>query len=121
MLIAYTVLLSGCASIIDGRSEEIMVNTSPEGASCNMTRNSESLGTISPTPGSLYVEKTKYNILINCTKSGYEPASYINKSGSDDATWGNIVLGGFVGWGIDSASGADNHYDTPVNITLSKK
>jgi hypothetical protein len=28
------------------------------------------------------------------------------------------VLGGLVGWGIDSASGADNYYQSPVNLTL---
>jgi len=113
--------LSGCASIIDGRSENIMVNTNPAGASCSFTRNSESLGTISPTPGSLYIDKTKYDIVIKCSKPGYDDATYINKSGSDGATWGNIVAGGLIGWGIDSASGADNHYDTPVNITMSKE
>lgn len=115
------VMLSGCASILDGRSQEVMVNSSPDGASCNLTRNNESLGTISPTPGSIYIEKTKYNILMNCTKDGYEPATYVDKSGIDGAVWGNILLGGLIGWGIDSASGADNHYDSPVNITLSKK
>lgn len=34
------------------------------------------------------------------------------------ATFGNIVLGGGIGWAIDSASGADNKYTSPVNITL---
>jgi len=32
--------------------------------------------------------------------------------------FGNIVLGGGIGWAIDSASGADNKYDGVVNVTL---
>ncbi|MFN4088863.1 MAG: hypothetical protein ACK4QW_07435 [Alphaproteobacteria bacterium] len=31
---------------------------------------------------------------------------------------GNIILGGGIGWAIDSASGADNKYTSPVNMTL---
>ncbi|MDE3016639.1 MAG: hypothetical protein KGI29_06955 [Pseudomonadota bacterium] len=120
-VILLIIALPGCSSIIEGRSQEIMINTSPPAASCSLTRNGESLGTISPTPGSMYVEKTKYDILITCNKKGYETATYLNHSGVAGATFGNIVLGGGIGWAIDSASGADNKYDSPVNITLSKK
>lgn len=42
----------------------------------------------------------------------------MNHSGSAGATFGNIVAGGLIGWGIDSASGSDNKYDSPVNMTL---
>lgn len=119
-LLTCVVILSGCASIIDGRSQEITVNTNPSGASCSLDRNGSPLGTIAPTPGSIYIEKTKYDILIKCDKTGYDQATYMNKSGSEGATWGNIVAGGFIGWGVDSATGADNKYDSPINITLSK-
>jgi hypothetical protein len=46
-------------------------------------------------------------------ETGYE-----NNSGIAPATWGNLALGGLVGWGVDSAFGADNKYDSPVNLTL---
>ncbi len=115
------ILLPACSSIIEGRSQEIMINTNPPAATCVLTRNSESLGTVGPTPGSIYIEKTKYDILITCTKKGYETATYLNHSGAAGATFGNIILGGGIGWAVDSASGADNKYDSPVNITLSKK
>lgn len=120
-LFLISTLISGCSSIIEGRSQTIMVNTNPAGASCELTRNNEPLGSINPTPGSLYIEKTKYDIKIACDKKGYETATYLNHSGAAGATFGNIILGGGIGWAIDSASGADNKYDSPVNITLSKK
>jgi hypothetical protein len=113
--------LTGCSSVIEGRSQEIMVNTTPAGASCTLLRHDETLGTINPTPGSLYIEKTKYDITITCNKKGYETATYLNHSGVAGATVGNIILGGGIGWAVDSATGADNKYDTPVNISLSKK
>ena len=114
------ILLPGCSSIIEGRSQEIMVNTNPPGATCTLTRIGQTVSTIAPTPGSAYIEKTKYDLTITCTKPGYETATYLNHSGAAGATVGNIILGGGIGWAIDSASGADNKYDSPVNITLSK-
>jgi hypothetical protein len=114
-------LLSACSTIIEGHSQEIMVNTSPPGASCVLTRHDETLGTISPTPGAMYLEKTKYDITITCKKAGYDTATYLNHSGEDGVVLGNMIMGGVVGWGIDSATGSDNKYTSPVNITLPRK
>ena len=102
--------LTGCATIIEGRSQEITVNTNPDGASCELIRQDISLGTIDPTPGSIYIEKTKYDLKIICDKKGYDTATYLNHSGSAAATFGNIVAGGLIGWGVDSATGSDNKY-----------
>ena len=112
------VLLSACSSIIEGTSQEIMVNTNPAGASCSLNRQGMSIARIDPTPGAATIKKTKYDITIECDKDGYQEATYLNHSSVAGATFGNIVLGGGVGWAIDSASGADNKYDSPVNITL---
>ena len=81
-LILAMLALAGCASIIDGHTQQIVVNTNPPGASCTLTRNNEPLGTINPTPGALVVEKTKYDITITCKKRGYETATYLNHSGT---------------------------------------
>jgi hypothetical protein len=110
--------LSGCSTIIEGRSQQIMVNTNPPGADCGIHRNGEKIASIVGTPGSAYIEKTKGDIRIECRKHGYQDATYLNHSGTAGATWGNIVAGGLVGWGVDSATGSDNRYETPVNITL---
>jgi hypothetical protein len=110
--------LGGCASILSGTSQEVMVNTNPSGANCAINRQGETIARINPTPAATTITKTKYDITIVCDKDGYQQASYIDHSGIQAATWGNIVAGGLIGWGIDSASGADDHYDSPVNITL---
>jgi hypothetical protein len=110
--------LTACSSIIDGTTQEIMVNTNPAGADCSLERQGLSIARVDPTPGAGTIKKTKYDILIRCNKDGYQEATYLNHSGSAGATFGNIVLGGGIGWAVDSAAGADNKYDSPVNITL---
>jgi hypothetical protein len=111
-------VLSACSSIIEGTNQEITVNTNPSGANCSLERQGMSIARVEPTPGAATIKKTKYDIIIYCNKEGYQEASYLNHSGAAGATFGNIVLGGGIGWAVDSAAGADNKYDSPVNITL---
>ena len=75
-------------------------------------------GGSTPRPGAETVKKTKHDIMIECALDGYQKAVFHNKSDVAEATFGNIILGGVVGWGIDSVSGSDNKYTSPVNITL---
>jgi hypothetical protein len=117
-IIGVAVVLGGCSTIIEGRSQQLMVNTNPPGADCGLYRQGVRIATIQNAPGSALVEKTKHDIWVACVKSGYQQATYFNHSGVAGATVGNVILGGGVGWIIDSASGADNKYDSPVNITL---
>ncbi len=118
LLLICAVPLGACSSIIEGTSQEIAVNTNPSGAECNFIREGRSIGRISRTPSALTIKKTKHDITIECDLDGYQTATFHNKSDVADATFGNIVLGGGIGWAIDSASGADNMYTSPVNITL---
>lgn len=118
---AIVLACSGCATILDGTSQEIVVNTNPSGANCDLNRHGEHIGSVSNTPGKITVQKTKYEIQIVCHKPGYEDSTYLNNSGTAGATFGDIVLSGGIGWAVDSSTGSDNKYDSPVNITLNKK
>lgn len=110
--------LSACSSVIEGTSQEILVNTNPAGANCEFVREGNVIARVSQTPGGATIKKTKHDITLKCSKQGYQEATYLNHSGAAGATFGNIVLGGGIGWAIDSASGADNKYDGVVNITM---
>ena len=110
--------LGGCSSIIEGTSQEILVNTNPPGANCEFVREGNVIARVQQTPGGATIKKTKYDITLKCDKPGYQEATYLNHSGAAGATFGNIILGGGIGWAIDSASGADNKYDGTVNVTL---
>jgi hypothetical protein len=121
IVILTSVMLIGCAAIFDGTSQEIMVNTNPPGATCEFSRNGTVISTIPATPAAATVQKRKFDITVTCKKDGYQAGTFINHSGVAGATvadvLGGVVTGG-VAWAVDSASGADNKYDSPVNITL---
>jgi hypothetical protein len=113
--------VSACAAIFSGTTQQISVNTNPAGASCKFLRQGAAIAEISSTPGAATIQKTKYDINIVCSLAGYNDGNYVNHSGVAGATYadilGGIVTGG-IAWGVDSASGADNHYDGQVNVTL---
>ena len=94
------------------------MNTNPNGANCALEREGNVIARVQQTPGGTTIKKTKHDITIRCTKDGYQEATFLNHSGAAGATFGNIVLGGGIGWAVDSASGADNKYESPVNISL---
>ena len=117
-LAACAVIATGCSSIIEGTTQEIFVSTNPDGAFCNLIREDKTIAQIAKTPAATTIEKTKHDIRIECEKAGFHKTVYYNKSDAAGATLGNILLGGGIGWAIDSAAGADNKYTSPVNLTM---
>ena len=118
ILAGVVLLASGCSSIIEGTSQEIQIVTNPDNAQCRFIREGQVIGSLHTTPSALTVQKNKHDITILCDKAGFHTATYLNHSGVAGATWGNIVAGGGIGWAVDSISGADNKYTSPVNLTL---
>jgi hypothetical protein len=116
--VAAVSLLAACSTVVEGSSQQIVVNTTPAGANCDLIRDGASIGHVSSTPSSVKVDKSKRDITIECTLPEFHKATYYNKSDVAGATVGNVLIGGLIGWGIDSASGADNKYTSPVNITM---
>ena len=118
VIAAACLALAGCASIITGTSQKISIATQPTGAKCVLSRQDQPIATIEPTPGAATVQKDKHDILVKRDKDGYQTAMQYLHSGVEEGTFGNILLGGVIGWGIDSADGADNRYPDTAMVML---
>ncbi len=112
----FALALSGCASILSGTTETVAFDSNPPGATCELTRQGTVIGSV-VTPGTLQLDRSKYNIDLACRKDGYQDATGHLESGTEGMVLGNILLGGVVGWAVDSANGADNKY--PAHLTVS--
>jgi hypothetical protein len=111
------VLLTGCASIFEGTSQQISVRTTPPGARCTFWRNGGLVADIPVTPGTVTVEKTKVDLFVVCDKPGYASATYVNRSGLAAATYANVLTLGLA-WAVDSSRGADNKYEGEIDLSL---
>jgi len=109
--------LSGCASIIKGSSEDIAVSTpSAPGASCTLT---SPRGTWDvTTPGKVHVLRSVKDMNIACNKEGYQSASTMIPSGVEPWTFGNLAIGGLIGFGIDATSGAIGKYPEKFEVPM---
>ncbi|HLY07364.1 MAG TPA: hypothetical protein VKR31_16580 [Rhizomicrobium sp.] len=114
---ALGIALSGCATIIEGTTQPVSVNTTPEqGAQCTLA-NSQGTWYVT-TPGSTTVHKTKTDLDVTCSKPGFQPGHVVAASHFGATTAANVVAGGLIGVGVDAASGANYHYDSPITVAL---
>ena len=112
-------LLPGCATIVQGGSQNVTVETNPPGATCAVDRMGQRLGMVAPTPGTVRIDKSKNDLAITCTKDGFRPASIAQTPSFGAATLGNIIAGGVIGVVVDAASGANYTYPADVKLELS--
>jgi hypothetical protein len=114
--------LCGCVSVFEGTSQDITINSNPPEAICVLDRPGLPIGGEVKTPGKVTVRKSKFDITVRCNKPGYQEASYLNHSGTSATIAANVVVDLLLTAGIssivDSSTGADNKYDSVVNIML---
>jgi hypothetical protein len=110
--------LGACATVISGTSQNVSVQTDPQGANCRLEREGAVIGIVNPTPGTVHIDKSKNDITVICKKDGYEDGLTPLPSSFTGTTFGNIILGGLVGVAVDAASGANNKYPENAYVIL---
>jgi len=114
---ALGIALSGCATIIKGSTQSIVINTAPvNGANCLLSSKEGNWPVV--TPGVVKVDKSKDDITVRCTKPGYQEAMATIPSNFQGWTLGNLVLGGVIGLGVDASTGALNEYPHAFTIPM---
>ncbi|HEX3486534.1 MAG TPA: hypothetical protein VHT51_15845 [Micropepsaceae bacterium] len=114
--------LTGCVSVFEGTSQDISIVTNPVGAVCNVEQDGRHIATVLGTPGTITVRKSKYDLMITCARIGFQNAAYVNHSGVSAAIAANIatdlLFTGGIASIVDTVDGADNKYDSVVNISM---
>lgn len=115
-LLAALMTLTGCATIINGTTQEIAITSEPAGA--RVVVNGFERGS---TPIVLKLERDE-TYVMTIKKDGFEDSSLsLNKSVSG-WVWGNILLGGLIGLAVDLGAGGMYVLDPPqAQVTLSAK
>lgn len=107
--------LSGCATIINGTSQDYTIRSDPDGANVELTNGQKC---VSPCKLDL---KRGHDQRVDITKDGYKPAYVLVQSRTGGAAFGNILLGGVIGGVVDGSNGASNHLaPNPLNIKLAR-
>ena len=116
------ILLSGCASVMEGSDQGININTTgceDSGVIICSVRNSEGASTITA-PASVSVEKARGPLTVSCeSRDRSASGSMIVESNYEAMNAGNILIGGFIGIGVDAATGAMWKYPTAIVVPMS--
>ncbi len=111
----------GCATLTKGTTQSVAIITpNAPGASCTLTSEATGSRTL-VTPATVVVEKSKDNINVVCKKACYQDGVGVVVSNTEAMAAGNIIAGGFIGLGIDAASGAMNKYAAETSIHMAPK
>lgn len=105
--------LAGCATVINGTSQEYVINSTPEGAAVRFTN-----GQTCTTPCTVEMRRGD-DQRADFTLSGYQPEYVLVQSRLGGSTFGNIILGGGIGAVVDGTNGASNHlYPSPLHVRM---
>lgn len=113
-------LLGGCASITGSKMQPISIQTTQgsqvvAGADCTLTNDAGKWSV--RTPGSVTVQKSTGDMKIECSRNSVWGSEQI-ASKANTNVWGNILIGGLIGYAIDRSSGAGFDYPDSVTVRL---
>ncbi len=109
-------ILSSCATIIDGTRQKVSFSSNPSNA--DVTIDGRMIGKTPLTED--LSKKDIHTVKINL--SGYHPYEMTLIKKVNSWVWGNIVLGGFIGLGVDALTGGLYELTpTQVNADLKVK
>ncbi len=117
--VAATFTFTGCASIVSGNNQSLSVTTQKNGsdvagAKCSLVNDKGTWFLTSP--GSVTVRRSYGDLAVDCKLDGVEPGLASVKSNTKAMAFGNILFGGIIGVGVDTATGAA--YDYPDLILV---
>ena len=119
-ILAAAVLLTGCASISGAKVQPLSITTvlnnqEVVGVGCTLSNDAGSWFITSP--GSTIVHKSTGDLVIDCKRDAMAGmATVVSKSNT--AVWGNILIGGGIGYIIDRNTGAGFDYPNTVAIMM---
>mgnify|MGYP003432182605 CR=1 FL=1 len=110
-IVYLSLFLSGCASIVNGTSQLVSINSNVKGA--DVIVNGMTVGT-TPYNGPI---KRAQSTTVTLQKDGYESKTITLNTEIESIFWGNIIIGGFLGSTTDLATGAMYKY-APATLQI---
>jgi len=117
-LVGLAVLLSGCAGLLEGDDQTVLLISTPPGAGCDVFRDDALIASIARTPMSVQIAASPRPMTVTCAMPGHPPASVEVTSSNGIGTLGTWLVGGPVGRTIDSATLTDFRYPGTILVEI---
>lgn len=111
-------VLPGCATMTHKSATTLAVDTN---VPCDCTVSDKQGERRFRAPGVVAAQPKHAPTLITCMAPGYESASVTMDTSTNGAVWGNILLGGLIGYAVDAGTGNNKKFDGTARIVLRPK
>ena len=117
---AISAMLSGCASIIDGGDQQVTVVTASrtqpvQGSACTLSNTRGSWRVVSP--GTTTIHRAQDALRVRCEAAGTARGTQV-ESETNGLVFGNILIGGLVGYMLDRSTGAAWQYPDRIAVEM---
>ncbi len=113
--------LNGCATVMEGNDQSIVISTvkCEEHGDPICTASNKDNAVMVRAPGTIPVEKGKSDLIVTCRSDDGLARGTFNASSTYEAmNLGNILLGGFIGLGVDAATGAMWEFPSGIIVEM---
>lgn len=115
-------LATGCASVTGSNMQPVSVQTIHENkevgnVGCTLTNDAGKWFVTAP--GTVTVHKSTGDMAVDCQKDSLSGRETV-VSKSNGSVWGNIILGGGIGYIVDRNTGAGFDYPNTITIMMRK-
>ena len=121
--VALTILSTGCSTLTgEGTSQNVSVmtytteNADLPGAKCELKNDEGCWSGVTPT--SVMVHRSNKDLMVKCSKEGYQDARANVVSKTKSNMWGNVIFGGGVGAIIDHNNGSAYQYPPVLKLIM---
>jgi hypothetical protein len=117
-LLCSTLLTGACATIMEKDTQELAIKTTPP-SQAECAYGTDALDGQLTAPGTLHVARSRKDIDVRCTDAvtGSTGEATI-ASGIEPWFWGNILIGGLLGVGVDFSTGNAWYYPETTEVKL---
>lgn len=117
---AAALALGGCATIVDGRSQQIELTSNAPGATCGITQNGVQIVEPTAVPATHTVRRRSGNLIVTCDAPGYQSKTQALMQGANPLSVTGHLPGILLGAGADAAFGGLADYQDSAYIYLVK-
>lgn len=107
----------GCATVTNGTSQAINIDSQPLGAQCTLTREGKTLGRLL-TPGQITVTRSRHAINVSCRMTDYQDTGYLLMAQGESASRPNVLVPYGVSTIVDLSTGAYAAYPADIKVWL---
>lgn len=113
---ALALLLGGCAGLLDGNEQTILLISTPPGAACEVMRDGAQIASVARTPMSVQIASSPRPLSVTCVTLVHAPVTVEAASSDGVGTLGARLAGGALGRAIDTATLTDFRYPGTILV-----